>query len=61
MFAPDGRVLGYYNASAFSYGLHAGSKGFLPSDVFMNDNALNDLKRKLSVVSYNGRELAGRR
>jgi lipid-binding SYLF domain-containing protein len=43
MFAPDGRVLGYYNASALSYGLQAGGQDFSQAMFFMNDKGLNDL------------------
>ncbi|MGT2494863.1 hypothetical protein ACU4GD_41840 [Cupriavidus basilensis] len=43
MFAPDGTVLGYYNATAVSYGLQAGAQTFSLAMFFMNDKALSDL------------------
>lgn len=39
MFASDGKVLGYYNASALSYGLQAGVQEFSEAIFLMNDNA----------------------
>jgi len=36
-------VLGYYNASAFSYGLQAGAQAFSQAMFFINDNAIKDL------------------
>ena len=43
MFGPDGTVLGYYNATAVSYGLQAGAQTFSLAMFFMNDKALSDL------------------
>ncbi|WP_416047966.1 YSC84-related protein [Cupriavidus basilensis] len=43
MFGPDGTVLGYYNASAVSYGLQAGAQTFSEAMFFMTDSALTDL------------------
>jgi lipid-binding SYLF domain-containing protein len=43
MFGPDGTVLGYYNASAVSYGLQAGAQTFSQAMFFMTDSALTDL------------------
>ncbi|KDR37723.1 hypothetical protein [Caballeronia glathei] len=36
-------MLGYYNASAFSYGLQAGAQAFSQAMFFINDNAIKDL------------------
>ncbi|MHA7679669.1 lipid-binding SYLF domain-containing protein [Cupriavidus sp. PET2-C1] len=43
MFSPDGTALGYYNASAVSYGLQAGAQTFSEAMFFMTDSALNNL------------------
>ncbi|MCP3021195.1 YSC84-related protein [Cupriavidus basilensis] len=43
MFGPDGTVLGYYNASAVSYGLQAGAQTFSEAMFFMSDSAMRDL------------------
>jgi lipid-binding SYLF domain-containing protein len=43
MFDPKGQVVGYYNASAVSYGLQAGAQSFSQAMFFMTDSALSDL------------------
>ena len=39
MFDKAGKVIGYYNASALSYGLQAGAQSFSQAMFLMNDNA----------------------
>ncbi|AOB32247.1 twin-arginine translocation pathway signal protein [Bordetella sp. H567] len=43
MFAPDGRVLGYYRARAVSYGLQAGGQSFSQAMFLMTDAAITEL------------------
>jgi lipid-binding SYLF domain-containing protein len=43
MFGPDGKVLGYYNATALSYGLQAGAQTFHQAFFLMTPAALNYL------------------
>ena len=43
MFAPDGRVLGYYRARAVSYGLQAGVQSFSEALFLMSDSAITTL------------------
>ena len=44
MFGADGRVLGYYNATAVSYGLQAGAQSFQEAMFLTTDSAINYLK-----------------
>jgi lipid-binding SYLF domain-containing protein len=43
MFGPDGKVMGYYNATALSYGLQAGAQSFHQAFFLMTPAALNYL------------------
>ncbi|MFM0008495.1 lipid-binding SYLF domain-containing protein [Paraburkholderia dipogonis] len=43
MFGPDGKVLGYYNATALSYGLQAGAQSFHQAMFLMTPAALSYL------------------
>jgi lipid-binding SYLF domain-containing protein len=43
MFGPDGKVMGYYNATALSYGLQAGVQSFHQALFLMKPAALNYL------------------
>jgi len=43
MFAPDGKVLGYYRARAVSYGLQAGAQTFSEALFLMTDSAITSL------------------
>ena len=43
MFAPDGKVIGYYRARAASYGLQAGVKSFSQAMFLMTDSAITSL------------------
>jgi lipid-binding SYLF domain-containing protein len=43
MFGADGKVLGYYNATAVSYGLQAGAQSFQEAMFLMTDSAINYL------------------
>jgi lipid-binding SYLF domain-containing protein len=43
MFGPDGKVIGYYNASALSYGLQAGAQTFHQAFFLMTPAALSYL------------------
>jgi lipid-binding SYLF domain-containing protein len=43
MFAPDGKVLGYYRARAVSYGLQAGAQSFSEALFLMTDSAITTL------------------
>jgi lipid-binding SYLF domain-containing protein len=43
MFAPDGKVLGYYRARALSYGLQAGAQSFSEALFLMTDSAITTL------------------
>jgi lipid-binding SYLF domain-containing protein len=43
MFAPDGKVLGYYRARALSYGLQAGAQTFSEAMFLMTDSAITSL------------------
>ncbi|MCY0853873.1 lipid-binding SYLF domain-containing protein [Cupriavidus sp. D39] len=43
MFDADGKVLGYYNATALSYGLQAGVQSFSEAMYFMTDSATSYL------------------
>ncbi|MFL9903978.1 lipid-binding SYLF domain-containing protein [Paraburkholderia fungorum] len=43
MFAPDGKVLGYYNVTGVSYGLQAGAQSFSEAMFLMTPAALNYL------------------
>jgi lipid-binding SYLF domain-containing protein len=43
MFAPDGKVLGYYRARAVSYGLQAGVQTFSEALFLMTDSAITTL------------------
>ena len=43
MFGPDGKVMGYYNATALSYGLQAGAQTFHQAMFLMTPAALNYL------------------
>lgn len=43
MFAPDGKVLGYYRARAISYGLQAGVQSFSEALFLMTDSAITTL------------------
>lgn len=43
MFAPDGKVLGYYRARAVSYGLQAGAQSFSEAMFLMSDSAITAL------------------
>jgi lipid-binding SYLF domain-containing protein len=43
MFGPDGKVLGYYNARAVSYGLQAGAQSFHQAMFLMTPAALSYL------------------
>jgi lipid-binding SYLF domain-containing protein len=43
MFAPDGKVLGYYRARAVSYGLQAGAQTFSEAMFLMTDAAITTL------------------
>lgn len=44
MFGSDGKVLGYCNASALSYGLQAGAQWFSEAMFLMTDSAVSYLK-----------------
>jgi lipid-binding SYLF domain-containing protein len=44
MFGPDGKVLGYYNATALSYGLQAGAQSFQEAMFLTTDSAINYLQ-----------------
>lgn len=46
MFDSSGKVLGYYNASAFSYGVQAGAQEFSEAMFLMNQDAVNFLQTK---------------
>jgi len=43
MFAPDGKVLGYYRARALSYGLQAGAQSFSEALFLLTDSAITTL------------------
>jgi lipid-binding SYLF domain-containing protein len=43
MFAPNGKVIGYYRARAVSYGLQAGAQSFSEAMFLMTDSAINEL------------------
>jgi lipid-binding SYLF domain-containing protein len=43
MFAPDGKVLGYYRAHAVSVGLQAGAQSFSEALFLMTDSAITSL------------------
>jgi lipid-binding SYLF domain-containing protein len=43
MFAPDGKVLGYYRARAVSYGLQAGAQTFSEALFLLTDSAITTL------------------
>jgi lipid-binding SYLF domain-containing protein len=43
MFAPDGKVIGYYRARALSYGLQAGAQTFSEAMFLMTDPAITAL------------------
>jgi lipid-binding SYLF domain-containing protein len=43
MFAPDGKVLGYYRARAVSYGLQAGAQTFSEALFLMTESAITTL------------------
>lgn len=43
MFAPDGKILGYYRARAASYGLQAGAQSFSEALFLMTDSAITSL------------------
>jgi lipid-binding SYLF domain-containing protein len=43
MFAPDGKVLGYYRARAVSYGLQAGGQTFSEAMFLLTDSAITAL------------------
>ncbi|MFL9902315.1 lipid-binding SYLF domain-containing protein [Paraburkholderia fungorum] len=43
MFSADGKVMGYYNATALSYGLQAGVQSFSEAMFLMTDSAINYL------------------
>ena len=43
MFAPDGKVLGYYRARAVSYGLQAGAQTFSEALFLLTDSAITEL------------------
>jgi lipid-binding SYLF domain-containing protein len=43
MFAPDGKVLGYYRARAVSYGLQAGAQTFSEAMFLLTDSAITSL------------------
>jgi lipid-binding SYLF domain-containing protein len=43
MFAPDGKVLGYYRARAVSYGLQAGAQTFSEALFLLTDSAITSL------------------
>jgi lipid-binding SYLF domain-containing protein len=43
MFAPDGKVLGYYRARAVSYGLQAGAQTFSEALFLLSDSAITTL------------------
>jgi lipid-binding SYLF domain-containing protein len=43
MFAPDGKVIGYYRARALSYGLQAGAQTFSEAMFLMTDSAITSL------------------
>jgi len=43
MFAPDGKILGYYSARAVSYGLQAGAQSFSEALFLMTDSAITSL------------------
>ena len=43
MFAPDGKVIGYYRARAVSYGLQAGAQSFSEAMFLMTDSAITEL------------------
>ncbi len=43
MFSPEGRVLGYYNATSFSYGLQAGAQDYSEALFLMTDKAFESL------------------
>lgn len=45
MFAPDGKILGYYRARALSYGLQAGGQTFSEALFLMTDSAITSLTR----------------
>ena len=44
MFAADGRVMGYYNATSLSYGLQAGAQSIQEAMFFTSDSAINYLQ-----------------
>ncbi|MDN7183517.1 lipid-binding SYLF domain-containing protein [Caballeronia sp. SEWSISQ10-4 2] len=44
MFGADGKVLGYYNATAVSYGLQAGAQSFQEAMFLTTDSAINYLQ-----------------
>ncbi len=46
MFDSSGKVLAYYNATAFSYGLQAGAQEFSEAMFMMNQDAINYLQTK---------------
>jgi lipid-binding SYLF domain-containing protein len=43
MFAPNGKVLGYYRARGLSYGLQAGAQTYSEAMFFMTDTAITEL------------------
>lgn len=43
MFSPNGKVLGYYNAAALSYGLQAGAQSYSEAMFLMTDAAISYL------------------
>jgi lipid-binding SYLF domain-containing protein len=46
MSGPNGKVLGYYNASALSYGLQAAVQSFSEAMFLMTDSAVSYLKSR---------------
>lgn len=46
MSGPNGKVLGYYNASALSYGLQAGVQSFSEAMFLVTDSAMSYLKNR---------------
>jgi lipid-binding SYLF domain-containing protein len=43
MFAPDGKIIGYYRARGMSYGMQAGAQSFSEAMFLMTDSAITEL------------------
>jgi lipid-binding SYLF domain-containing protein len=55
MFAPDGKVLGYYRARAVSYGLQAGAQTFSEALFLLTDSAITEFTSGAGLSLGSGR------